>query len=130
MVFDPNSPNFLSTEPDGDRINILMQYLKQQSPDVMEQVAKSATSDVKQIVSQNVRGLIGTLPPDHFQAQIMTDHESLANLLASAMMTGYFLRQMEQRMQMEDAILGPLSWTDSTDGTTPSDATDEGGFFR
>lgn len=113
MVFNPNSADFLSMDPDDDRINYLLQYLKQQSPDVMAQVAKSATSEVKQIVSQNVQGLMGSLPPEHFHAQIMTDHESLANLLASAMMTGYFLRQMEQRMQMEDAILGPMAWSDS-----------------
>ncbi|MGD1937260.1 MAG: DUF760 domain-containing protein [Cyanophyceae cyanobacterium] len=110
MVFNPNNADFLSGS-DGDSINYLLKYLKQQSPDVLAEVAKSATSDAKQIVSQNVKGLIGNLPPEQFHAQVMTDHESLANLLASAMMTGYFLRQMEQRMQMEDAILGTLSWT-------------------
>jgi len=29
----------------------------------------------------------------------------LASLLASAMMTGYFLRQMEQRKQLEETLL-------------------------
>ena len=119
MAFNPNNADFPNMDSDGDRINYLLQYLQQQSPDVMAQVAKSATSEVKQIVSQNVQGLMGNLPPSQFQAQIMTDQESLANLLASAMMTGYFLRQMEQRMQMEDAILGPLSWSDR-----PTDAAD------
>jgi hypothetical protein len=31
---------------------------------------------------------------------------NLAGLLASAMMTGYFLRQMEQRMELETALIG------------------------
>ncbi|MEM9771219.1 MAG: DUF760 domain-containing protein [Cyanobacteria bacterium P01_D01_bin.73] len=115
MPFNPNDADFLSMDSDGDRINYLLKYLKQQPPDVLAQVAKSATSEAKQIVSQNVQGLIGALPPDKFQAQIMTNHESLANLLASAMMTGYFLHQMEQRMEMENAILGKLSWDDDDD---------------
>ncbi len=41
------------------------------------------------------------LPPDHFNIQITTDRDNLAGLLASAMMTGYFLRQMEQRMELD-----------------------------
>ncbi|MFM8003743.1 MAG: DUF760 domain-containing protein, partial [Dolichospermum sp.] len=41
------------------------------------------------------------MPPEHFHIQITTDRDNLAGLLASAMMTGYFLRQMEQRMQLE-----------------------------
>jgi hypothetical protein len=42
------------------------------------------------------------VPTEHFHVQITTDRDNLAGLLASAMMTGYFLRQMEQRMQLEN----------------------------
>jgi hypothetical protein len=38
--------------------------------------------------------------------KIQTSRDNLAGLLASAMMTGYFLRQMEQRMELEGALLG------------------------
>jgi len=41
--------------------------------------------------------------------QITTDRENLAGLLASAMMTGYFLRQMEQRMQLEENLASTSS---------------------
>jgi hypothetical protein len=41
------------------------------------------------------------LPGESFNVQVTTDRDNLAGLLASAMMTGYFLRQMEQRMQLE-----------------------------
>jgi hypothetical protein len=47
--------------------------------------------------------------------QITTNRENLAGLLASAMMTGYFLRQMEQRMHLEEN----LSRTTSIDPKTP-----------
>ena len=49
------------------------------------------------------------LPSEDFNIQVTTDRESLANLLASAMMTGYFLGQMEQRKNLE----ANLSNTDS-----------------
>jgi hypothetical protein len=38
--------------------------------------------------------------------QIVTDRDNLAGLLASAMMTGYFLRKMEQRMELETSVFG------------------------
>ena len=32
------------------------------------------------------------------------NRDNLANMLASAMMTGYFLRQMEQRKELEETL--------------------------
>jgi len=37
---------------------------------------------------------------------VVTDRDNLAGLLASAMMTGYFLRKMEQRMELDTSLLG------------------------
>jgi hypothetical protein len=52
---------------------------------------------------------VGVLPSETFNVQITTDRENLAGLLASAMMTGYFLRRMEQRMELESSIKGSSS---------------------
>jgi hypothetical protein len=46
------------------------------------------------------------LPGEQFEVKIQASRDNLAGLLASAMMTGYFLRQMEQRMELESAMLG------------------------
>jgi CheY-specific phosphatase CheX len=72
--------------------------------DVLARVAQSVSPEIKQIISQNVQGLVGMLPAENFNVQITTDRDNLAGLLASAMMTGYFLRQMEQRMQLEQKL--------------------------
>lgn len=107
MVFDPNRANF----PDLDfeeAANPLLKYLQHQSPEVLAHVARSVTPEVKQIISHNVQGLVGMLP-EAYNVKITTDRENLAGLLASAMMTGYFLRQMEQRMQLEGTLTGSLS---------------------
>jgi len=44
------------------------------------------------------------LPGEHFDVKITASRDHLAGLLASAMMTGYFLRQMEQRMELEATL--------------------------
>ena len=105
MVFNPDF--FSSPEiEEEEEVNPLLQYLQHQSPEVLSRVAKSASPEIKEIISQNVQGLLGMLPSEHFHVQIVTNRENLASLLASAMMTGYFLRQMEQRMELDSSILG------------------------
>lgn len=99
MVFHPD---FLSDNAEEEQANLLLNYLQRQSPEILARVAKSASPEIKQIISHNVQGLVGMLPSESFNVKITTDRDNLAGLLASAMMTGYFLRQMEQRMQLED----------------------------
>jgi Protein of unknown function (DUF760) len=111
MAFDSDSANFILNDGDEEQNNLLIKYLQSQPPEVLARVAKSISPEIKQIISQNVQGLVGVLPSEAFHVQIMTDRENLSGLLASAMMTGYFLRKMEQRMELETSIFG----TDSTD---------------
>ena len=99
MVFHPD---FLSDNAEDAQANQLLNYLQRQSPEILARVAKSVTPEIQQIISHNVQGLVGMLPSENFNVKITTDRDNLAGLLASAMMTGYFLRQMEQRMQLED----------------------------
>ena len=101
--------DFFASEPREQDANALIQYLRQQHPETLARIAQSASPEIRQIVTQNVQGLVGMLPSEDFNIQVTTDRESLANLLASAMMTGYFLGQMEQRKNLE----ANLSNTDS-----------------
>ena len=101
MVFDPD---FLSDNAQESHANPLLNYLQHQSPELLARVAKSVSPEIKQIISHNVQGLVGMLPSENFNIQITTDRDNLAGLLASAMMTGYFLRQMEQRMQLDESL--------------------------
>ncbi|PZO17808.1 MAG: hypothetical protein DCF25_10680 [Leptolyngbya foveolarum] len=108
MVFNPESADFISLDSEDNQVNELMDYLQHQPPEVLSRVAQSVSGEIKQIISHNVQGLVGVLPEDGFSVQINTDRENLAGLLASAMMTGYFLRQMEQRMELETNLSGSL----------------------
>lgn len=114
MVFNPDHANFFSASAEEEQQNQLLKYLQHQSPEVLARVAKSVSPEIKQIISQNVQGLVGVLPSEAFNVQVTTDRENLAGLLASAMMTGYFLRRMEQRMELEDNMMGSLRYQDES----------------
>ncbi|MDT9277041.1 MAG: DUF760 domain-containing protein [Limnospira sp. PMC 737.11] len=101
MVFNSD---FHSSNDQEISENPLLHYLQHQHPDVLAHIAQSASPEIKEIISRNVQGLVGVLPSDDFDVQITTNRDNLAGLLASAMMTGYFLRQMEQCMHLEENI--------------------------
>ena len=99
------NPEFLTTDNnDCQDGNGLIQYLQDQSPDVLQRVAKSASNDIQDIIRHNVQGLLGMLPGEQFEVKVTASRDNLASLLASAMMTGYFLRQMEQRKELEESL--------------------------
>ncbi len=108
MVFNPESADFTNLNSEDSKTNELLNYLQHQPPEVLSRVAQSVSGEIRQIISHNVQGLVGVLPTDGFNVQVSTDKENLAGLLASAMMTGYFLRQMEQRMELEANLSGSL----------------------
>ena len=119
-MFNPESAQFIGMGSEDGQANQLLKNLQHQPPEVLTRVAQSVSGEIKQIISQNVQGLIGVLPSEGFNVQVTTDRENLAGLLASAMMTGYFLRQMEQRMELEANLTG----ISALDGELGSDLPD------
>jgi putative heme iron utilization protein len=109
------NPEFLTSDNEAISGNSLIQYLQEQPPDVLQRVARSASSDIQDIIRHNVQGLLGMLPGEQFEVKIQTSRDNLAGLLASAMMTGYFLRQMEQRMELETTLISNGSLDDDCD---------------
>ena len=100
------NPEFLATDSNESHdSNALIQYLQEQSPDVLQRVAKSASNDIQDIIRHNVQGLLGMLPGEQFDVKVTSSRDNFASLLASAMMTGYFLRQMEQRKELEESLI-------------------------
>ena len=106
------NPEFLTSDSEAIGGNALIQYLQEQSPDVLQRVARSASPEIQDVIRHNVQGLLGMLPGEQFEVKVQTSRENLAGLLASAMMTGYFLRQMEQRMELEGSLMDGLDMAD------------------
>lgn len=84
--------------------NLLWQYVQSMSPETVAHLSKPDSTEVLQVMERNIIGLIGALPSEHFDVTITTSREHLGRLLASAMMSGYFLRNAEQRMHMERSL--------------------------
>jgi hypothetical protein len=91
---------------DSETTNLLWQYVKSLSPDTVTQLSKPTSNEVLQVMERNIIGLLGNLPSEQFGITISTSRESLGRLLASAMISGYFLRNAEQRMNFDMVIQG------------------------
>lgn len=94
---------FFESTGDGNA-NLLLQYVQSLSPETIAHLSKPTSPDVFQVMEHNIVGLLGNLPSEHFGVTITTNRESLGRLLASAMISGYFLRNAEQRMGFEQSI--------------------------
>jgi hypothetical protein len=86
--------------------NKLWQYVQGLSPETIAQLSKPESHEVFQVMERNIIGLLGNLPSEQFDVSISTSREHLGRLLASAMMSGYFLRNAEQRMTFEKSLQG------------------------
>ena len=84
--------------------NLLWQYVQSLSPDAVNQLSKPTSAEVFQVMENNIVGLLGNLPSEHFGVTVSTSRENLGRLLASAMISGYFLRNAEQRMGFEKSL--------------------------
>ncbi|MBD3885149.1 DUF760 domain-containing protein [Phormidium tenue FACHB-886] len=85
----------------ADKPNTLWHYVQSMSPEAMAQLSKPESPEVLQVMERNIIGLLGGLPSEQFDITVTTSRESLGRLMASAMMSGYFLRNVEQRMNFE-----------------------------
>ena len=97
-----STPEYLSEM--GEENDSLWQYVKQMNPETVSRLSKPMSSEVFQVMERNIIGMLGQLPADQFNFNISTSRENLGQLLASAMMSGYFLRNAEQRMQFDKSL--------------------------
>ena len=107
-----SSKNYFNGQEGG---NGFWQYVQSLSPETIAQLSKPQSQEVFQVMEKNIIGLLGNLPSEQFGVTINTSRENLGRLLASAMMSGYFLRNAEQRMTFEKAIEGVNSSTTDSD---------------
>lgn len=93
--------NIFSGEIEGNK---LWQYVQSLSPETIAKLSKPESQEIFQIIERNIVGLLGGLPSENFDISISTSRENLGRLLASAMMSGYFIRNAEQRMAFEKTL--------------------------
>ena len=106
-----NTPDFFDDKQ--DKGNALLDYVQSMSPETVAQLSRPVSSEVMQVMEHNIIGLLGGLPAQHFDITVTTSREHLGRLLASAMMSGYFLKGAEQRLAFEDSLLAADSNSES-----------------
>ncbi len=102
MNYQANQQHGFGEEDDTQ--NILWQYVQNLSPETIARLSKPQSPEVFGIMERNIIGLLGMLPNDRFDIKISTSREELGQLLASAIMSGYFLRNAEQRLKFEQTM--------------------------
>jgi hypothetical protein len=95
------SNTFLNGESESGH---LLNYVKSMQPELIAHLSRPDSPDVMQVMEHNIIGLLGGLPSEGFDITVTTSREDLGQLLASAMMSGYFLRNAEQRFSFEKTI--------------------------
>jgi hypothetical protein len=96
--------NLSNTFHESPEAGMLLQYVQSLNPETIAQLSRPGSQDVMQAMEHNIIGLLGVLPADGFDVSISTSREDLGRLLASAMMSGYFLRNAEQRFSFESTL--------------------------
>lgn len=93
--------------------NVLWDYVQSLDPEMAARLSQPSPESL-QVMERNIIGLLGGLPNENFGVKITTNRESLGRLLASAMMSGYFLHSAEQRMNFEQQFAGVTSSLDDS----------------
>lgn len=83
--------------------NKLLQYVQSLQPETIAQLSEPSF-EAATVIENNILGMLGGLPPEYFGVTITTSREHLGQLLASAMISGYFLHKAEQRMTFEKSL--------------------------
>lgn len=110
---------FTAENDDG---NALVQYIGSLNPEAIARLS-TPTPEVRQAMEASLSSLLGGLPPQHFGITITTSRESLGQLLASAMMNGYFLHSAEQRMVIDQSFAAIASG--NSEGADNGDTNDD-----
>ena len=84
--------------------NELLNYVQSLEPTLIQKLSQPSP-DVAKMMEGNIVGMLGGLPGEAFPTTITTSKEPLGQLLASAMMNGYFLRNAEQRLHIENSLM-------------------------
>lgn len=103
---DISQSAFKRSENENSSENSLWYYVQSLSPETITHLSQPESQEVFEIIEHNITGLLGNMPQSDFQVEISTNRQNLGQLLASAMLSGYFLRNAEQRMGFEQSLMG------------------------
>lgn len=94
--------------------NQLWEYVQSMDTQTVSQLSQPASPEVLQLIQRAVVATLGNLPSGKFHTTITTSRDQLGKLLGSAMVDGYFLRNVEQRLELEKSCFSQSDETDTS----------------
>jgi hypothetical protein len=93
-----SQPDYFAPEENNDQ---LWKYLQSLNPETVSQLSQPNSPEVFEVIQKSIVAMLGNLPQERYNTRITTSRDELGKLLGSAMIDGYFLRNAEQRLEME-----------------------------
>jgi hypothetical protein len=110
--FSQHQPEYFAPEVPN---NQFWQYIQSLNPETIAQLSRPNSPDVLKLIQRSIVATLGNLPPDRHNTMISTSRDELGKLLGAAMVDGYFLRNVEQRLEMEKTLQLVDTETTTTD---------------
>ncbi len=99
---DQQNPEFFNNQKVDT--NSLLNYIQSLNPQTVTQLSKPDSPEAWGAIEGTINSMLGGLPSENFNVMITTNRDSLAKLLVSAMLNGYLLRNVEQRLEFEKSL--------------------------
>ncbi|KAI7742432.1 hypothetical protein M8C21_022913 [Ambrosia artemisiifolia] len=94
------SDEFLSTNSFYREFSVIANMLKQIEPLDTSVISKGVSDSVKESMNRMISSMLGLLPSDQFSVRISVSKRPLVRLLASSVITGYTLWNVEYRVTL------------------------------
>lgn len=91
------------------RKHMLIKYVQDVNAAAVDQFVKQGNPQVVNAMQESVSKMVGTLPPAYFKTTINTNGEHLMQLFYSFVMSGYLLRNIQYRYDLQSRVGSPSS---------------------
>jgi Protein of unknown function (DUF760) len=83
---------------------MLLKYCAEVEPSIVDTFDRSAPPHVAEAVRATVSSLLGSLPPQFFEVNVVTLGDNLRSLFYSFLMTGYMYRHVVDELEMQRGL--------------------------
>ncbi|AKG24001.1 DUF760 domain-containing protein [Calothrix sp. 336/3] len=90
-------PNYFADNSD----NSLLQYVQSLNPQTVAELSQPGSAEILDAIRMAIAAILANLSTDRFNQLITTNRDELGRILGSAMVDGYFLRNVEERFILE-----------------------------
>ncbi|CAD7701231.1 unnamed protein product [Ostreobium quekettii] len=92
------------TKEGDDRRELLLRYVREVEPQVMEEFMLAAPTQVIEAMQHTLTNMLGSLPPQFFDVRISTMGENISQLMYTVILTGYMFRNAQYRLELHRSL--------------------------